>query len=64
MEVQLSNEIQKINLNIIYRSPQGNFSLFLEEIESLILESEKNEADVIHLGKFNIWVDDIWNNYG
>ena len=62
MEVQLSNERQKIILNIIYRPPHGNFSLFLQEIESLILESEINDVDVIYLGDFNILVDDIGNN--
>ena len=35
---------------------------FLHEIESLFLESEINEADVIYLCDFNIWVDDIGNN--
>ena len=53
---------KKVILNVIYRPPHGNFSLFLQEIESLILESEINEADVIYLGDFNIWVDDIRNN--
>ena len=31
----------------------------MQEIESLILESDINEADVINFGDFNIWVDDI-----
>ena len=62
MEVQLSNERQEIILNIIYTPPYGNFSLFLQEIESHVLVSEINEADVIYLGDFNIWVDDIGNN--
>ena len=39
-----------------------NFSLFLQEIESLILGSELNEANEIYLENFNIWVDDIRNN--
>ena len=34
----------------------------MQEIESLTLESEINEADVIYLGDFNIWVDDMGNN--
>ena len=62
MEVQLSNVRKKVILNIIYRPPHGKFSLFLHEIESLILESEINEADVIYLGDFSIWFDDIRNN--
>ena len=61
MEVQLINERQKIILNVIHRPLHCNFSLFLQEIESLILESEINEADVIYLGDVNIWVDDVRN---
>ena len=49
-------------MNVIYRPPHGNFSLFLREIESLILESEINEADVINMGDFNIWVHDFGNS--
>ena len=49
-------------MTIIYRPPHCNFSLFLQENESLILESELNEVDVIYLGDFNILVDDIGNN--
>ena len=62
MEVQISNDRQKIILSIIYRPPYGDFSLFLQEIGSLILESEINETDVIYLSDFNIWVDDVGNN--
>ena len=53
---------KKIILNVIYKPPHGNFSLFLQEIGSLILESEINEADVIYLEDFNIMVDDIRSN--
>ena len=38
MEVQLSNERKKVRLNIICRPLQGNFSLFLLEIESYLRE--------------------------
>ena len=62
MEGQCSNEIKIILLNVIYRTHHGNFFIFLQEIEGLILEREINEADVIYLGDFNIWVDDIRNN--
>ena len=54
MEVQLSIERKKFILNVIYRPPHCNFSLILQETESLTLESEINEADVIYLGDFNI----------
>ena len=36
----------------------------MQEIESLILESDMNQADVIYFGDLNIWVDDIMNNDG
>ena len=49
-------------MNVIYRPPHDNFTLFLQEIESLILESELHEGDVLYLGDFNIWVDGIGNN--
>ena len=62
MEVQLPNERKKVILNIIYGTSHGNFSIFLQNIESLILESEINETNVIYLGDFNICVDDIRNN--
>ena len=58
MEAQLKNERKKVIQNVIYRLPHGNFSLFLQEIERLNLRSEINEADVIYLGNFYIWVDD------
>ena len=38
------------------------FRFFLQEIESLIFDSEISEADVIYLGDFNTWVDDIRYN--
>ena len=53
---------KKVILTIIYRLPYDNFSLFLLEIESLISENAISEADVIYLGIFNIWVDDVRNN--
>ena len=59
MELQISNERYRVILNVIYRPPHGNFSLFSQEIERLTLESEMNEADEINLGDFNNWVDDI-----
>ena len=62
MEVQILNERKKVILNAIYRPSHGNFSLFLQKIGSLILESEINEADVIYLGNFNIWIEDIRNS--
>ena len=34
----------------------------MQEIESLILQSEIIEADVFYLGDFNIWLDGIRNN--
>ena len=52
---------KKVILNVIYRPLHDNFS-FLQEIESLILGSEINEADVIYMGDYKIWVDDIRNN--
>ena len=55
--------IKKFILNVIYKPPHGKFSFFLQEFESLVLENEINEADVIYLGHFNICVDDILNNY-
>ena len=54
MKVQLLNERKKIVLNVIYRPPHGNVSLFLQEIENLILESEINDGGVTYLGDFNI----------
>ena len=54
MEVQFSNERKKVILNVMYRPPHGNFSLFLQEIESLFIDSEINEAVVNYLGDFNI----------
>ena len=53
---------KKVIMNLLFRPLRGNFSLFLQEIESLILESEINEAEVFNLAGFDIWVDDIWNN--
>ena len=53
---------KKVILNVIYRTLHGNFSFFLQEIESLILEIEINETDVIYLGDFSIWVDDNRSN--
>ena len=40
MEVQFLNERQKIILNVMYRPPHGNSSLFLQESESIIVERE------------------------
>ena len=54
---------KKVIPNVIYRPPHGNFSLFLQEIENFILESEINEADIIYWGGFKIWVGDIRNNH-
>ena len=62
MDAQLLNERKKVIPKVIYRSPYGIFSLFLQKIESIILESEINEADVIYLGDFNISVADNRNN--
>ena len=60
MELQLFNEREKkVIPNVIYRKPHVNFSLFSQEIESLILESEINKADVICSGDFNFWVNYI-----
>ena len=50
-------------LSVIFRPFHGNFSLFLQEIECLILENEIHEADVNHLGVFNTRVDDITKFY-
>ena len=36
---------KKIILNVNYRLPHGNFSLFLQEIQSLILESEPKKLN-------------------
>ena len=47
---------------MIYRPFHSNFSLFLQEIQSLISEIVINETDVIYWGDFNIWVDDIIND--
>ena len=58
MEIQLLNKRKKFILNIIYRQPHGNFALFLQKIEGLILESEIKETNVIYLGDFNILVED------
>ena len=62
MKVLLSNERKKVILNVINRPTHGNFSLFLQEFENLILESGINEADAINLGDFNICVDNFRNN--
>ena len=48
--------------SIIKWEKKSFVTLFLQETESLILESEINEADVIYLGDLNIWVDDVRNN--
>ena len=61
IEAQFWNERKKVILNVINRPPDGDFSLFLQESESLILQSEINEDVVIYLGDFNIWLDDIGN---
>ena len=53
---------KKIDLNVTYRPPQSNLSLFLQELKCFILEHEINEAEVIYLDDFNIWVDDTRNN--
>ena len=60
--VQWSSEGKKVYLNVIHGPSHVDFSLFSQEIESLVLESEISEADVIYLGDFNIWVDNIENN--
>ena len=62
MEIKLSNERTSVTLNIIYKPPQSNFSIFLQEMESLILDNETHQNNVIYLGDFNTWVDDNNNN--
>ena len=52
---------KKVILNVIYRPLHGIFSLFMQKIENFVLYSEMNKADVIYLGDFNIWIDDIRN---
>ena len=54
---------KKVILNVIYRSPHGNSSLILQEIETLILEKDRHEADVVYLGDFNILLDDFRKVY-
>ena len=54
MDAQLLNERKKVIPKVIYRSPYGIFSLFLQKIESLFIDSEINEAVVNYLGDFNI----------
>ena len=62
MELKLSNERTSLSLNIIYKPPQSNFSIFLQEMESLILDNETHQTNVIYLGDLNTWVDDVNNN--
>ena len=50
---------KKFILNVIYRPSHGNFSLFLQEFECLLLEFEINEGDLLYLGDFNSWIDEI-----
>ena len=58
IEIQISSERKRVSLNIIYRPPKTNFSIFLQELESLILDNEIYENNVVYLGDFNVWVDD------
>ena len=62
MEIKLSSEKTGVTLNIIYRPPQSNSSTFLQEIQSLILDNETHQTNVIYLGDFNMWVDDNSSN--
>ena len=55
MQAQLSDGRKKLILNVIYRPPQVNFSLFFQEFEKFISDNEIQEADVIYLGHLNIW---------
>ena len=54
--------VSNVISNVIYRPANGNFLLFMQEIESLIIESVINEAEVIYLGDFNIRIDVIKKN--
>ena len=62
MKVQSSNGRKKVILNVIYRLPYSNFSLNLQEIESLIVDNRIKKANLVYLDDFNMWVDDIRNN--
>ena len=46
----------------MYKSPNGDFSLFVQEFLSFILMNETLESDVINLADVNIWVDDNNND--
>ena len=61
MELHASYLKTKMVFSIVYRPPNGNTSKFISEFEKHVFSIEKSEKNVIYLGDFNIWMDDVNN---
>ena len=58
LQAEFNHNGRGIALFCIYRPP-GNKTLFLNEFEEFILESQTNMHQCLYVGDFNIWVDDL-----
>lgn len=61
LEVKISHQGNSFVIYIIYRPPNNSMSNFLYEFESFCFESERNADQVIYVGDFNVWIEDVAN---
>ena len=63
LELSLNHKNKPFLIYIIYRPPSGSRSLFISEFESFLIQSELNGKNVIYMGDFNLWMNNLNDDY-
>ena len=61
LEVKISHKGNSFVIYIIYRPPNYSIASFLSEFEGFCFEAERNADQVIYVGDFNVWIEDMSN---
>ena len=62
IQVDFTHKNKQLCIFVIYRPPSSNFAQFSIEFESFLMDSCAVNENVLYLGDFNIWVDDLNNS--
>merc|ERR1712074_53970 len=62
IQVDFTHKNKQLCIFVIYRPPSSNFAQFSIEFESFLMDSAALNENVLYLGDFNIWVDDLNNS--
>ena len=59
LELSINHKNKLLIIYIIYRPPSSPRPVFISEFESFLIQSEVSDKNVIYMGDFNLWMNDL-----